>query len=375
MHYYLHIPFCVSRCHYCDFFSTTLLERREEYVDALLHEINMRRDGEASTIYFGGGTPSVLSPQAIERILSAIPTNNKKIETTLEANPGDLTIDRLQALCLAGINRLSIGIQSFHDPLLRRIGRRHNVRQAIQAVREAQQAGFGNISIDLIYGLPEQTGPQWEEDIETALALNIQHISCYCLSYEQGTLLSQQKERGEIREQDEDTLNRMYDLLCDRLEQAGYEHYEVSNFALPGFRSRHNSSYWADESYIGLGAGAHSYDARLRIRSWNVSDLNRYIDATGKGIRPCEQETLTDGQHRIERIMLGLRTSEGIEKSLLDSKPSSLSAGSTTAHSIPRSQARLHDYLSQGLLRDTGTRYVVTRDGIRLLNRIIGDII
>ena len=191
---------------------------------------------------------------------------------------------------------------------------------------------------------------------DMALRLNVQHISCYCLSYEQGTQLMRQLERGEVQEQDEDTLNRMYDLLCDKLEQAGYEHYEVSNFAMPGFRSQHNSSYWTDESYIGLGAGAHSYDARQRTRSWNISSLDGYITSISKGIRPCGQETLTDEQHRMERIMLGLRTSEGIEKSLITAS------------------AALSHYLAQGLLRDTGTRYVVTREGIRLLNRIVEDL-
>lgn len=375
LHYYIHIPFCVSRCAYCDFFSTTLLERREDYTDALLQEINMRRNGDASTVYFGGGTPSVMSPQAIGRILSAIPTDKRNTEITLEANPGDLTIEKLQALRQAGINRLSIGIQSFQDSLLQIIGRRHNARQALQAVHAAQAAGFDNISIDLIYGLPQQTIRQWEEDIETALGLNVQHISCYCLSYEQGTRLTQQLEKGEVQEQEEDTLNQMYNLLCDRLAQAGFEHYEVSNFALPDFRSRHNSSYWTDESYIGIGAGAHSYNARQRIRSWNVCDINQYIDATGRGIRPYEQETLTDEQYRMERIMLGLRTSEGIEKKLVSGTPSSPFALSKTAHSIPRSQARLQDYLLQGLLCDSGTRYVLTRAGIRLLNRIVEDIV
>ena len=374
---YVHIPFCKKRCLYCDFFSTTLLERREEYVTALVREIEARKQeaGEPiRTIYIGGGTPSTLEVAQIQRILAAAGTQGVE-EITMELNPGDAAKPYLQALRETGINRLSIGIQSFRDELLQLIGRRHSAEQAIQAVQMAQEAGFDNLSIDLIYALPTQTMAQWIADIETAISLKVQHISSYGLMYEEGTALTTMRDRGEVTPVDEDTENDMYDTLCARLKEAGFIHYEVSNFALPGFRSRHNSSYWTDESYIGLGAGAHSYDARLRIRSWNVSDLNRYIDATGKGIRPCEQETLTDGQHRIERIMLGLRTSEGIEKSLLDSTPSSLSAGSTTAHSIPRSQARLHDYLSQGLLRDTGTRYVVTRDGIRLLNRIIGDII
>lgn len=356
MHYYIHIPFCVSRCAYCDFFSTTALERRTEYAGALVREIAMRRDGKAETVYFGGGTPSVLEPDDIRRVMEALPPADTGAEITMEANPGDLAKDKLLLLRAAGVNRLSIGVQSFDDTLLRRIGRRHNGQQALRAVRDAQEAEFGNISIDLMYGLPGQDMAAWRKDMETALQTGIRHLSCYCLSYEKGTRLTRQLERGEVKEQDEDTLNAMYDLLCDRLEQAGFEHYEVSNFALPSFRSRHNSSYWTDEPYIGLGAGAHSYDAARRTRSWNVSDLDAYIAAVRRGERPCGQETLTEEQHRMERIMLGLRTKEGVRKELVTDHP------------------HLRDYLSRRMLRDTGTHYAVTREGIRLLNRIVEDL-
>ena len=353
MHYYIHIPFCVSRCAYCDFFSTTSLERRTEYVTALVREIGIRRNGTADTVYFGGGTPSVLEPDAIRCIIEAIGPIDTSAEITLEANPGDLTEYKLRLLRQVGVNRLSIGVQSFDDTLLRRIDRRHNGQQALYAIRDAQTAGFDNISIDLMYGLPGQDMTTWQKDIETALQLGIQHLSCYCLSYEQGTRLTLQLERGEVKELDEDTLNDMYDRLCEQTEQAGYEHYEVSNFALPSFRSRHNSSYWTDEPYIGVGAGAHSYDNERRIRSWNVSDLDKYISAISRGERPYEQELVTNEQHRMEQIMLGLRTNQGIKKELV------------------ANNAHLKDYLSRGMIIDTGTHYVVTRHGIRLLNRIV----
>ncbi|MCR4663830.1 MAG: radical SAM family heme chaperone HemW [Paludibacteraceae bacterium] len=358
MHYYIHIPFCVSRCGYCDFFSTTLLHRRQEYVTALISEIQLRQSSAPSTIYFGGGTPSTLHLTDIKRILDTVSPieYRQSAEITLEANPGDLTSDKLRQLKRMWINRLSIGIQSFNNRLLQLIGRRHNAQEAINAVHKAQEAGFDNISIDLIYGLPNQDIASWKKDIDTALSLNIQHLSCYCLSYEQGTKITQLLERGELQEQDEETLNYMYDYLCDTMKNNGFVHYEVSNFALPDRYSRHNSSYWTDESYIGLGAGAHSYDAEKRIRSWNVSDLNEYISCICRGRRPSEEENITDEQHRMEQIMLGLRTCHGVSKGLIPESP------------------QLADYLSRRFLRDTGTHYIVTSTGLHLLNRIIQDL-
>lgn len=324
----------------------------------------MRRNGTPATIYLGGGTPSVLPPDAIRRIIQAIDSSpSPSVEVTMEANPGDLTLDTLNALRAVGINRLSIGIQSFQNDLLRLIGRRHNAQQAQQAVRDAQQAGFGNISIDLMYGLPGQTFDRWKTDIETALCLNVQHISCYCLSYETGTRLTRLLQRGEIKEQDDDTLNTMYDYLCEQLKTHGYEHYEVSNFALSRFHSQHNSCYWADKSYIGFGAGAHSYDAERRIRSWNVSDLEQYIAAmksTNQGLaakQVFEEEHITDEQHRMEQIMLGLRTSSGIPQTLIIDSPA------------------LHRYLEEDMIRLANQHYIATQKGIHLLNRIIEDLV
>lgn len=355
---YVHIPFCKKRCLYCDFFSTTLLERRDEYVVALLQEIAMRKN-EASepirTIYIGGGTPSTLEPIDIERLLSAIGTEQAE-EITMEMNPGDINEPYLQAIRQAGVNRLSVGIQSFQDKLLQLIGRRHNAQQAIEAVQMAQRVGFDNISIDLMYALPTQTMGQWKEDTEQALRLNVQHISTYGLIYEEGTAMTQMLEKGEIEAIDEETENAKYDYLCQRLQSAGLEHYEVSNFALPGYASKHNSSYWNGTPYIGIGAGAHSYIGN--VRSWNPSNLEAYINGIHAGTLVRESETLTDKDLYNERIMLGLRTNRGI------------SVGNTEA-----TRGKLESYIAKKLLKQTDDgRIVATQKGLHILNRIIEDL-
>ena len=352
---YVHIPFCKKRCLYCDFFSTTLLARREEYLEAVLKEIRLRKDetGEPiRTIYIGGGTPSVMQTEAIAQIVQAIGTAHAE-EITMELNPGDATPEYMQALRAAGVNRLSIGIQSFQDELLQRIGRRHNTAQAIEAVQMAQNAGFDNISIDLMYALPTQTMAQWQADIRTALALNVQHISSYGLMYEEGTALTQQLENGEIEAIDEDTENTMYDYLCEHLQTAGFVHYEVSNFALPGYEAKHNSSYWDGTPYIGIGAGAHSYVGR--VRSWNPNDLEAYIRGIEQGSCIRESETLTDKDVYNERIMLGLRTNRGIDL------PTPI-----------QSRTVIERLIQKGQVRETAEgRIVATQKGLHILNRII----
>ena len=349
---YVHIPFCKSRCLYCDFFSTTRLDLREQYVQALIREAQSRlttNGQKLTTIYFGGGTPSILNVEQIQRILSVIyPTN--AIEITLEANPGDLSLDKLQALRAIGINRLSIGIQSFRDDELRLLGRRHNAQQAIDAVRLAQQTGFDNISIDLMYAIPGQTLDDWQFNNRQALDLHVQHISCYCLTYEPHTRLTQLVESGKLTPADEDTENQMYDVLCDKLAANGYEHYEVSNFALKNYHSRHNSAYWNDTPYIGLGAGAHSYDGTTR--RWNIDDLQAYINAIANGSRYWEEEHLTSEQKSMEHIMLGLRTSDGIPVS-------------------DTLFAKAQPYLNSGHLTITDNHLVATRSGLHILNRLI----
>ncbi len=359
---YVHIPFCKKRCLYCDFFSTTLLERREEYVTALVREIEARKQeaGEPiRTIYIGGGTPSTLEIAQIQGILAAAGTQGVE-EITMELNPGDAAKPYLQALREAGINRLSIGIQSFRDELLQLIGRRHSAEQAIQAVQMAQEAGFENLSIDLIYALPTQTMAQWEADIETAISLKVQHISSYGLMYEEGTALTNMRDRGEITPIDEDTENDMYDTLCARLKEAGFVHYEVSNFALPGHEAKHNSSYWNGTPYIGVGAGAHSYIKN--VRSWNPENLEAYIRGIEQGNLVRESETLSEKDRYNERVMLGLRTNQGI--------PLAAIADLRNGREMVARMVQEDRYLR---LTEDG-RLVATQKGLHLLNTIIEDL-
>lgn len=350
----------MRRCAYCDFFSTTLLERREEYVEAVVKEMKKRREeaGTIRTIYIGGGTPSTLKATQISRIIEAVGAPDAT-EVTMELNPGDATDEYLRDIRKAGINRLSIGIQSFQDELLQLIGRRHNAAQAVKAVRMAQEAGFENLSIDLMYALPTQTMAQWETDIETAIGLNVQHISCYGLMYEEGTAMTKRLEKGEIEAVEEETENAMYDILCQRLKEAGFVHYEVSNFALPGYEAQHNSSYWDGTPYIGIGAGAHSY--LPPVRSWNPSDLNAYIKGIEDGSLERESETLSEKDMYNERIMLGLRTRKGVPLSDVDVR---------NGHDMVAGLDRFSSLLQ---LTEDG-RLVATQEGLHVLNRIIEEL-
>lgn len=358
---YIHIPFCKSRCKYCDFFSTTHIEKQAQYVEALLTEMQDRlpisnTHFPISTIYIGGGTPSTLQVEHLQMILETIKqkATGEKQEITLEANPGDITPEKARAWRELGINRLSIGVQSFDDELLQLIGRRHNAEQARQAVTIAQEAGFDNISIDLMYALPSQTMLQWQSDVAQALQLGVQHISSYGLIYEEGTVLTTLLDHGVVEAVDEEVEMQMYDYLVEQLTANGFIHYEVSNFALPDCESKHNSSYWNNTPYIGLGAGAHSYDGEQR--QWNISDLDTYIQqAKAHQLQP-EIERLTEEQRHMERIMLGLRTQQGISQEWVHMDAA-------------------QPYILQGFLTEKTGRLMATTKGFHILNRIIEDLL
>lgn len=314
---YIHVPFCKTRCIYCGFYSTTSLGLRDEYVDAVCAELQRRKEylrGEdVETLYFGGGTPSQLSPEHIGRILDIIYNIynvRASAEITLEGNPDDMTPCFLSELRRMGVNRLSMGVQSFDDSRLRFLHRRHSACQARTAVEDAIKSGFENISIDLMFGFPKQTLEQWKADVKEAIALPVRHISAYSLMYDEGTVLSTMLDRGDITEIDEELSLEMYKFLVDELKKAGFEHYEISNFCRPGYCSRHNSSYWHGIPYLGIGAGAHSYDGRTR--QYNVDSLMDYM----KGANP-EKEELTLDELYNEFVFTGLRTHEGISLSLL----------------------------------------------------------
>lgn len=310
---YFHIPFCRRVCGYCDFARTADLRRRDEVVEAMHRELRGRRDFlhniNIGTVYFGGGTPSLLPPQELQRLIDAAAgcfDLSAVGETTVEANPDDLTAHYINELRHTSIDRLSIGIQSFDDGCLRLMNRRHTAAEAVDAVKRAQDAGFENISIDLIFGVDGYGGESLRRNIEQAVALGVQHISAYHLTVEPGTAFARRVADGRMRVVAEEVSESEYMALHEGLTAAGYEHYEVSNYALPGRRSRHNSAYWSGAEYLGIGAGAHSFDGERRC--WNAPTVGEYLAGGGGG-----EERLTERDRRNEMIMTSLRTAEGLD--------------------------------------------------------------
>lgn len=319
---YIHIPFCKRRCIYCDFFSTTLSEQKRTYVHALCQELFLRKDylegEEIETIYLGGGTPSQLSQEELEDIFRTL-YNIYKIkegaEITLEANPDDLTPEYVAMLRTLPINRISMGIQTFQEDTLKLLHRRHTARQAIEAFQRCRETGFRNISIDLMYGLPGETLEAWKEDLHQAITLHPEHISAYHLIYEEGTVLWKLKEQHQVEEADEDLSLTFFKTLIDELTQAGYQHYEISNFCLPNLHSLHNSSYWTGKKYLGCGPSAHSFNGLSR--QWNVTSLDQYIDSIKQGEVNCEIEELDLYTRYNDCIITTIRTSWGMSLSHL----------------------------------------------------------
>lgn len=319
MNLYLHIPFCASRCSYCDFYTQTGSKQRTDFLSALLRELEERREElprgeEVKHIYFGGGTPSQLSIAELtiitQRIYSLYPIA-KSGEVTIECNPDDITPSYAEGLALLPFNRVSMGVQSFHPDDLTFLNRRHSVEQVHEAVSALRSVGITNLSLDLIYGLPRQTLERWEASIESFLALSVPHLSAYHLIYEEGTALTKLLEQRKVQAVSEEDSLAFFQLLINRLKAAGYEHYEISNFALPGCHARHNTGYWQGDPYLGFGPSAHSYDGG-RTRSFNVPSLTAYIKGMLSGKRDYSLEILTDEELQHEYIMTRLRTQWGI---------------------------------------------------------------
>lgn len=316
---YIHIPFCKQACLYCNFHFSTSLRLRNEFIDALLKEIALTEVftpfPDIESVYFGGGTPSLLLPEELAMIFDAL---SKKFtlplhdEITLEANPDDISIDKLVAWRNLGINRLSIGVQSFFDEDLRWMNRAHDAQQSVNSIRYAQDKGFENLTIDLIYGLPELSDIRWAKNVEQVTELHIPHISCYALTVEPRTALYSLIRKKKLRDTDPGQQVRQSNYLMKRLGDAGYEHYEISNFALPGKRSIHNSSYWLGKAYYGFGPSAHSFNG-ADTRSWNIANNALYIQSLRDGKIPSEKEILTTTQRLNEYIMTALRRIEGID--------------------------------------------------------------
>jgi oxygen-independent coproporphyrinogen-3 oxidase len=368
---YLHIPFCKRRCIYCDFFSTTQSEKKSAYVYALCQELEMRRDylGEevVETIYLGGGTPSQLTHEELESIFTYIYKVYRvtpDAEITLEANPDDLTPSYIATLRQLPINRISMGIQTFHEDTLKLLNRRHTARQAIEAFQRCREAGFRNISIDLMYGLPGETQEMWESNLQQAIALHPEHISAYHLIYEEGTALWELKEKHHVEEAHEELSLRLFTLLIDRLTEAGYQHYEISNFCLPGLHSRHNSSYWIGKKYLGCGPSAHSFNGVSR--QWNAASLSAYIDGIRQGKPDFEVEELDLYTRYNDFVLTSIRTCWGMSLSHLRSM---------YGEELYRYCLRMaKPHLEQGVLEISEDILKLTRKGIFISDGIMSDL-
>ena len=368
---YIHIPFCKSRCIYCGFYSTTDTTLRQRYVNAVCQEMISRsekNEGEnmrtgIQTIYIGGGTPSQLTLGQLGQLLEKARTVfdvDDNAEVTVEVNPDDVTEELAAGLRAIGVNRVSMGAQTFDANRLRFLNRRHTARQVEEAVSLLRQSGFDNISIDLMYGFPDETLNDWQQDIDAVLRLGVEHLSAYCLMIEEGTPLHQWAADNGQWAMDEELERAMYYTLIERLTAAGYEHYELSNFAKPGRHSRHNSSYWKDIPYIGLGAAAHSYDGQCR--RWNVCNLLYYIKGIENGQPSFEQEELDEDTHYNDRITVALRTCEGLSLSELTDRQQKY---------LLRSAQR---YLDDGLLELLDGCIKLTRKGLFVSDMVMADL-
>lgn len=369
---YIHIPFCKRRCIYCDFFSTTQSEKKADYVHALVRELEIRKDyldnEEIETIYLGGGTPSQLSQEELEEIFTYIYKVYKvtpDAEITLEANPDDLTPEYVAMLRTLPFNRISMGIQTFQEETLKLLHRRHTAQQAIEAFKRCREAGFQNISIDLMYGLPGETLDTWEQDLQQALALHPEHISAYHLIYEEGTTLWNLREQNKAEEAEEELSLTLFKTLIERLTKAGYQHYEISNFCLPGLHSRHNSSYWTGKKYLGCGPSAHSFDGTSR--QWNVSSLEQYLKGIHTDQLDFEIEDLDLYTRYNDFVITSIRTCWGMPLSQLRT-----TYGETLYNYCLR-MAKPH--IQQGVLEIKEDTLKLTSEGIFISDGIMSDLL
>lgn len=368
---YVHIPFCKRKCIYCDFYSIASSRLSDRYVKAVGMEAQLRGQEIAGmpvkTLYIGGGTPSVLSFEQlsvlIEGLRAAIDLSHVE-EFTVEVNPDDVTHEFAEQLLKLGVNRVSMGVQSLVDEELVFLNRRHDAKEAMKAYCDLQSAGFNNISIDLIYGIPGQTLDTWKYTLEKALSLQAKHVSCYNLSYEEGTMLHKLRETGRVMECDDNTCVEMYDMLVDMLDGAGYEHYEISNFAMPGFYSCHNSGYWDKTPYLGLGASAHSYDGNMR--RYNPDNVKLYVESLENDVVVCVGEQESVDEKYDEDVMLRLRTSRGIDSEWIKSIYGK-------AYSDYFVNA-IRSFVDSGLVIKDGSRYRLSRNGVMLSDMIMREL-
>ena len=368
---YIHIPFCKQRCTYCDFYTQVAPHLIPDLVDAIVKELHLRKDylknAAIETIYFGGGTPSVLSFSQFDSIFRAINELfevNEDAEITFEANPDDLTPEFLSSISPLPFNRVSIGIQSFDDEDLKRVNRRHSGLQAINAVKACQAHGFENISVDLIYGLPSQSLEAWNKQLDIAFNLHVQHISVYGLTYEEGTRLWKQREMGKVNVVADDEMISMYEVLLAKMKENGFEAYEISNFSLPGYRSRHNSAYWQMNPYLGIGPSAHSFDGTSR--QWNISSNKKFINALNTGENFFEKEELSQNDRYTDYVMVSLRTTEGISLKYIEEN--------FGANFVNYCIMNAEKFIQSNKLKFDNNKIYLTYKGIQISNMIISEL-
>lgn len=370
---YIHIPFCASRCIYCGFYSTVPRQTssarslRSRYIDAMCKEIRQYKT-RLSTIYFGGGTPSQLTPEELGKIFTTIDEhfqlsqqNKWPSEITLECNPDDVTEEFCEGIKNLPINRISMGVQTFSDERLTFLHRRHNAKEVYAAIERLRTIGIDNLSIDLMFGFPDETIEEWQSDVKRAIALNVEHISSYSLMYEENTPLYKLLKNRKIKQIDEELYRTMYEYLIDELEKAGYNHYEISNFAKPGYESKHNSSYWENIPYIGIGASAHSYN--IKTRRWNVANIKEYTEAIEQNLQPYEVEYIDADKHYNDAIVTALRTKKGLNISDFP----------------PEYQQyflkNVKPFLENGQIRMNGNNFYISRKGLYVSDAIMVELI
>jgi oxygen-independent coproporphyrinogen-3 oxidase len=370
-HLYLHIPFCKQACHYCDFHFSTSLKNKDALIGAMLKELVLRKNelptNELETIYFGGGTPSLLTNDDLKRIFSVIHENFDvagNAEITLEANPDDLSAAYVSALFSNGINRLSIGIQSFRDEDLKMMNRAHNAAEAMNAVKISRENGITNISVDLIYGIPGLSDEDWKRNLAHVLELNVQHLSSYCLTIEPRTALADFVKKGKAKPVNEEEAAKHFETLMAFAKENNFDHYEISNFAKENFIARHNSSYWFGEPYLGIGPSAHSYHGNTR--RWNVANNAVYIERISSGSLPYEEETLSEKEQFNEMVMTGLRTKWGINLE----KVKKTFGEEILEHLLSSSEK----WLEKNLLEKKEGHLITTEKGKLLADRIASDL-
>ena len=368
---YLHIPFCKSKCAYCNFFSLVTEKKMDDYVSALKKEIINRKsylgDDVVKTIYFGGGTPSLLPVKYVDEILELLHENYNIIsnpEVTLEINPDTIDKDKMLALKHLGVNRMSVGIQSFNDDDLRYLGRRHDSRHALQVLDDLSSVGFDRITLDLIYGMPTLTEEKWNHNLDIFFSTGISHLSAYALTVEPKTILGQKIEKEELQEVSEEETIRHYNILVERTKENGFEHYEISNFAKEGCRSQHNSIYWQDVKYLGLGPSAHSYDGNSR--QWNVSNLTKYMQLVEDSGEYYEKEILALDDKYNEYVMTSLRTSWGCNAEKIERDYGK----SYTQHFLKN----IKKYLDSGIMLMKDNNFILTDEGMLFADGIAADL-